>query len=481
MSFNLQWTRDGVDIPGATQNTYTVQAADKGHTLFFRAVATNAGGSTPATSPGVFVPADGPALAISGNIPATGIVGQAYLSTCAATGGTPPYAFSLAGGSVPSGTTFSTSTGVISGPLTTAQVKTGIIVRVTDHKGATANLPASGSATITVAASGTSVTPATLFAAVQAAQPGAILSMQPGDYTNIDWFAINKAAPGIILQGQAGVHLAYIGVNSCSGLTFRGIATTSFRNGQYACLAADSDRIVFDSLPINGGTPGIVHTGVGIFFNTCTNSSALNNVLVQVGDGIDSAGCSNLTIKGNSVTQFSANAYFTIGCTTGLWEQNFAGNLDHVDPGTHPDFMQFSNGTNITLRNNNYDGTLSATQPQGTEVENVVGLVIDGYAGFGLFTNGVFCSQCKNVTWSNIFVQGWTYSPLIYFRDGTDNLTVAGCFSASLPFSGGIVPPEAPNTNYHIGVNTTIPNASSASDRTRYLAFLQSNPLIPVS
>lgn len=48
--YAYQWRRDGVDIAGATVASYTVVAADTGHALTCRVLASNAGGSTAATS-----------------------------------------------------------------------------------------------------------------------------------------------------------------------------------------------------------------------------------------------------------------------------------------------------------------------------------------------------------------------------------------------------------------------------------------------
>jgi len=143
MSFYLQWTKDGRDIPGETANTYVVRPGDKGHTIFFRVIAGNTAGlSSPATSPGVYIPADGPALAISGTPTASTTVGTPYSFVPTASGGTPPYTFSMPSGTLPTGLTFNPLTGGISGTPTTAQVQSGLVIKVTDQLGATASLPA---------------------------------------------------------------------------------------------------------------------------------------------------------------------------------------------------------------------------------------------------------------------------------------------------------------------------------------------------
>lgn len=56
-----QWLRNGLAIAGATTRSYTVQAADSGTTLTFRATATNDKGSLAHTSSGLSIPASGAA------------------------------------------------------------------------------------------------------------------------------------------------------------------------------------------------------------------------------------------------------------------------------------------------------------------------------------------------------------------------------------------------------------------------------------
>ena len=93
-TFAYQWKRDGANIAGATDSTYTVVAGDAGHALTCTVTATNAGGSTSASSNSLTAtspPANTGAPALTG----TALTGQTL--TCSQgtwTGSpTPTYAY----------------------------------------------------------------------------------------------------------------------------------------------------------------------------------------------------------------------------------------------------------------------------------------------------------------------------------------------------------------------------------------------------
>jgi lysophospholipase L1-like esterase len=82
-------------------------------------------------------------LAISGTPVTTANQNSAYAGfLVTARYGTPPYSFSLASGTLPAGMTLNAATGSPQGTPTTVETRTGIVIRVTDVAGATANLPA---------------------------------------------------------------------------------------------------------------------------------------------------------------------------------------------------------------------------------------------------------------------------------------------------------------------------------------------------
>lgn len=158
-----QWYRtvNGVTtaIAGATSASYTQQAAD----VVPRVIITpRASGLSYApaglVADGVVTPTQ---LAISGSAGAA-TVGTAYSAQFTASGGTAPYVYTVAAGSLPAGLSLNASTGLISGTPTTAQTVNGIVLQVADAAGATAS---TGAFSIAVAAAGAALaisgTPAT--------------------------------------------------------------------------------------------------------------------------------------------------------------------------------------------------------------------------------------------------------------------------------------------------------------------------------
>jgi hypothetical protein len=76
--------------------------------------------------------ASGGALTITTTALAAGVLGAAYTGTVAVSGGTPPYSWSVTSGSLPTGLTLNTSTGVISGTPTGTAGPSTFTVMVTD-------------------------------------------------------------------------------------------------------------------------------------------------------------------------------------------------------------------------------------------------------------------------------------------------------------------------------------------------------------
>lgn len=140
-SYTYQWKRAGVDIGGETASTYLLAAADVGAAITVAVTATNASGSASATSAATGNIAA--FLSISGTPVTTGATSVPYAGFSAAgAGGHTPYVYSIAGGALPAGLTLNASTGAVSGTPTVGGTQTGIVIRVTDADGLTADLAA---------------------------------------------------------------------------------------------------------------------------------------------------------------------------------------------------------------------------------------------------------------------------------------------------------------------------------------------------
>jgi len=142
-TYTYQWKRDGANISGATNANYLLTVTDVSTTITVTVTATNGVGSASATASGVGpITAASSSLAITGTPPTSATIGSSYTFTPVLSGGTAPYTVALANGSLPSGLSLNTSTGVISGTPTVAGTSSSLVLRVTDALSATSDLAA---------------------------------------------------------------------------------------------------------------------------------------------------------------------------------------------------------------------------------------------------------------------------------------------------------------------------------------------------
>lgn len=159
-------------------------------------------------------------LSITGSPVTAAQVGTAYAGfTVVASGGVSPYTYSVApgSGSLPAGLTLNSSTGAVAGTPTTATTYSGIIIRVTDHNGNTADL---GAFSVLVQAAGPPVpivANQTLdFGALTLASAGATVPVNTGGV-----ISANCAITGGTLNGTGWA------INASSGALSKGTATIS--------------------------------------------------------------------------------------------------------------------------------------------------------------------------------------------------------------------------------------------------------------
>jgi len=94
-----------------------------------------------------------PALAVTTTSLPSGQVGKAYSAVVTATGGIPPYTWSVASGTLPAGLSLGASTGTISGVPTTAESAAPLTLHVTDSEKSAQSKDAALSVTIAAAPS----------------------------------------------------------------------------------------------------------------------------------------------------------------------------------------------------------------------------------------------------------------------------------------------------------------------------------------
>ncbi len=145
-----QWYKTGSGaISGATSATYALSNLVAANAGSYYAVATNSAGSATTTAATLTVTAAStPSITTGATLPG-GVIGVAYSQTLGASGGTTPYAWTLAAGTLPAGLQLS-SAGVLAGTPTTAATST-FTVQVRDAAGAVA----AKDFTLTVTATGT--------------------------------------------------------------------------------------------------------------------------------------------------------------------------------------------------------------------------------------------------------------------------------------------------------------------------------------
>jgi hypothetical protein len=173
----------------AGSSTFTVKVTDGGSPA-----------QTKSASTSITVAAS--TLSITASSLAAGTSSTAYSQTLSASGGTTPYAWSVASGTLPAGLTLAPSTGVISGTPTTAASST-FTVKVTD--GGSPAQTKSASTSITVAATTLSITSSSLAAGTSSTAYSQTLSASGGT-TPYTWAVTSGTLPaGLTLASSTGV------------------------------------------------------------------------------------------------------------------------------------------------------------------------------------------------------------------------------------------------------------------------------------
>lgn len=155
------------------------------------------------TAPAPPSPPPTPAIAVTTTALPDGRVGQSYAATLAASGGKPPYQWSLTGGSLPSGLTLAASTGELAGTPANDANHLSLTFKVTDSS------TSAGTASVTLPLT---VNPATISVSVSPQRAGLTVGQTLGltattnDFFGVTW-SVSPAGPAIApatsMSGQA--------------------------------------------------------------------------------------------------------------------------------------------------------------------------------------------------------------------------------------------------------------------------------------
>jgi VCBS repeat-containing protein len=268
--------------------------------------------------------------------------------------------------------------------------------------------------------------------ALKAAHGGDTIALAPGSYT-VSLYQYHTAGTGSITITSANASnqavISSLGINQGSGLKFANLtfASTLYNaptssTAPSAWVIYDSQNIAFDHINFHGtldNNPQDDANGIRIqgstnvsitnsefqqFYNAITDLgnngvNISNNYIHDIrNDGIDNGGTSNITISGNSFTNF-----YPVGQVGGT--------------GDHADAIQFwtsnttTDASNITVSNNTFVRG-SGSYIQGIFITDQVGLHYDnvtvtGNKIFGGEYNGITVANGNGVNVSNNFVEGY--------------------------------------------------------------------------
>lgn len=261
-SYVYAWLRAGTPISGATSTTYTAVSADENTALSCRVTATNAGGSTVATSAATSsvlppAPANTALPAVSG----TAQVGQTLnCSTGTWTNSPSSYGYAwLRNGTPISGATFASYTAVV------ADQSAPLSCRVTaTNAGGSANATSASTGAVLPAAPTNTVAPSVSGTA----QVGQTLSCATGTWTDSPTYAYTWLRAGAPISGATSAAYTAVVADQGSALSCR---VTASNAGGSANATSAATSAVLPAAPTNTTSPsisGTVQVGQTLTCNT---------------------------------------------------------------------------------------------------------------------------------------------------------------------------------------------------------------------
>ncbi|WP_372785089.1 right-handed parallel beta-helix repeat-containing protein [Phenylobacterium sp.] len=320
------------------------------------------------------------------------------------------------------------------------------------------------------------VTPKTFWAKVQAAQPGAVILLDSGDYGPVKFYGKKLAKPGLRIEAKPGAKAVFssLTLENSEGIDVRGVEVASAGEG-VAVTVVDSADVSLSGFKVHNAA-GAGHGGVGFLLRDSTGVSVTGSEVTELGSGIGHVHTSHLTISNNTLHHLQTDGIFGGGSSHVVVSGNHIGEF-HPQPGDHPDAIQFwgnrdgTPGTDVAIRNNVIDrGTGEVIQ--GIFIESTDDLTITGNAMTGTMYNGISLSTVKTGLVEDNFVQGFTdMDSRIVVRGASSDVTVRNNVAQSI-FN---LDSEGKNPRYKEDHNSTV-RAAKPGDSTAMKAWLSQHP-----
>jgi len=341
------------------------------------------------------------------------------------------------------------------------------------------------------------VDPSTYYAAILAAKPGDLIQLKDGNYGRVSFSNVVKSGPVFIQGLSTGAVFNSISFNGCTNLQWSYINTLGFdASNQYCLFGFGCDGVGFDHVSMDGGgalDADGVYFGSLNFWRECNNFTFTNSTLTRAGDQLDSLNCSNVVIGGNHFSEWSGNASFHSGVTTGHFFREHFGFCSKASPGSHTDCLQFAASydihrrcTDLLIEDCLYDAgnRLDAFDSQGPcFLESCDRVTVRRVASFGANFNTQSYSDCTAVDVRDCWGQSWpsatqSYGSRILVRGGSNGAFFANVEMTQVPaaYNGHpLYPGDTELNSINVVVDPScvvIPNATGPTDRARLNAWL---------
>ncbi|MBO0492204.1 putative Ig domain-containing protein [Pseudomonas sp. Marseille-Q1929] len=463
----------GTATASGTGIRYTPTAGYSGADSFTYTASNSTGTSSPAT---VAITISAPSIGISPTVLSAATASVAFSTTLSASNGTAPYAYSITGGSVPTGMALNTATGTLSGTPTAAGPY-NFTVTVTDANGATGSRAYSGAVNVAAPIAGA-------LSASVAANSGAnaiTLNLSGGAATSV---AV-ASAPSHGTATASGAGITYTPTAGYSGTdSFTYTATNSSGTSSPAPVA----------ITISAPTLGIAPTGLGAatanvtFATTLSASGGTAPYSYSISSGATPAGVTLNSSTGTlSGTPTAAGPYtFTVTVTdangaTGSRAYSGAVNVAAPIAGANSATVAANSGANaITLNLSGGAATsvaVASAPSHGTATASGTGITYTPTAGYSGADSFTYTATNSSGTSSPATVTLAVTAPTLLVTPASLGAGMAGTpYSTTLSAAGGTAPytysvssgslPPGMSLNASSGVLSGTPTNTQAANVT---------------